>query len=105
QTWRAQAVSDIREFFTHREVNAANEEANRRAEHLEREAKDKADRLRAAASKHHPSVMEKQLFAVYWRDKGLGHAAIRDKWSEARSRDPMGDGESGRVYAKSAVTR
>ncbi len=101
--WRTQVASDIRELYGIRKRIKEEENARQRWEQEQAENQNRLTQLRETAEKR--GAIKKQLFALYWQQKGLGPAAIRDKWNAANPRDPISDGEGGRDDIKKSVER
>jgi hypothetical protein len=103
EMWRTKSAMQVREFFDHRIQRAEDEQQARNIEGAQKAARARESHLRAEASRR--PALEKQLFSVYWSNKGLGPAAIRDKWNEARPKESVSAGTAGREDIKKAVQR
>lgn len=101
--WFRDAAEAVREDIVARINRRHAEEAKRSKDNAIREAEKRTAELRTAASRR--TALEKQLFAVHWSDKGLGPAAIRDKWNASRPRDSVGIGDAGRDDIKKSTVR
>jgi hypothetical protein len=101
--WRTTCASDICDFLSRR-IDKHETEKRAAAERIEAEVKATREAKIVAAAQRRPALA-KQVFAVYWSDKGKGPAEIRDKWNDRNRRESVGDGAAGRDDIKSAIRR
>jgi hypothetical protein len=101
--WRTAGARDVFDFFYQRVHKETKEAAQRKAQAAAIAAEKRLQTLKEAARRR-PAIA-KQLFAVYWSERELRPAAIRDKWNRLYPQEHVGDGEIGRNDIKTAIRR
>jgi hypothetical protein len=101
--WRSNGVKEVCNFMLARieKAEAARIDNENRIRQAAAEARDAALRV---AAKRRPAI-EKQIFSAHWNNRGLGPAAIRDKWNVTHPGDRIDTGEAGRDDIKKAIAR
>lgn len=101
--WRVEGAREVYEFVNVR-IQAKKEEQRRQKERDVEDATAKRIASLLRAARRRPAI-EKQLFAVHWKDHGLGPATIRDKWNSTHASDSIDEGTAGRRDIKTAIRR
>jgi hypothetical protein len=101
--WQERSAREVYDFIKTRIQSAKATAETIAQEELNRKAADR-DAALIKATKRRTSI-RKQIFAVYWNDRGMKPAKIRDAWNQAHPKESLGKGRAGRRDIRVAIER